>query len=93
MINYHSFLDPIIELKCFGELEADSPIADTFPVEDKACQRIYESTFSRDETGKYVLKVPFKSETTFGDIRILALKRFDILKRKLERIYFSQICK
>ena len=46
------------------------------------CERHFRETVSRDTTGRYVVRLPFKLEPYLGISRRMALRRFRALERK-----------
>jgi hypothetical protein len=54
-------------------------------VEDQKCEDIFNQTHTRDFKGKFILRLPFKSDPpNIGATRELALKRFYALERKFK---------
>jgi hypothetical protein len=54
-------------------------------VEDQKCEDIFNQTHARDFKGKFILRLPFKSDPpNIGATRELALKRFYALERKFK---------
>lgn len=56
--------------------------------EEKLCEEIYVNTHSRTPEGRYIVKIPFKSNDTIqqvGETRDVAQKRFNQLERNFER--------
>nr|XP_037867586.1 uncharacterized protein LOC110385559 isoform X1 [Bombyx mori]XP_037867587.1 uncharacterized protein LOC110385559 isoform X2 [Bombyx mori]XP_037871009.1 uncharacterized protein LOC119629396 isoform X1 [Bombyx mori]XP_037871010.1 uncharacterized protein LOC119629396 isoform X2 [Bombyx mori] len=52
--------------------------------DDKTAEDIYCSTTTRDESGRYIVALPFKGDTfSLGDSRLMAEKRFFCLERKM----------
>ncbi|XP_073956541.1 uncharacterized protein [Choristoneura fumiferana] len=78
-------------LKRFWELENDTPVADPrelYTEEEKRCQDIYAATTTRNSSGRYIVRLPFRErnpECTNGNSEAIAAKRFSFLERKLER--------
>lgn len=57
-----------------------------YTVAEEQAERYFQETTTRDELGKFVVRIPFiENEKTLGDSRTMALKRFFQLERKLER--------
>lgn len=76
-------------LRKFWELE-DEPHSDfeqrRLTPEEQKCEDFYVSTTKRDVSGRYVVRLPFKSEDRscqHGGLREIALKRFLMLERRL----------
>jgi hypothetical protein len=56
--------------------------------EEKLFKEIYEKTHTRNETGRYIVKLPFKTEKLLspeGNTRDIALKRFLQLERRFAK--------
>ncbi|XP_037960034.1 uncharacterized protein LOC119689302 [Teleopsis dalmanni] len=72
-------------LKRFWELE-EIPNADLRTVEERRCERHYDSTCTRDKTGRYIVRLPLKNDReTLGESRKMALKRFFSLEERLQK--------
>lgn len=70
-------------LKKFWELE-EIPQAPIMSPDARLCEKSYASTFRRDNSGRYIVSLPFRTHTpTFTDTRTLALRRFLSLERRL----------
>lgn len=53
--------------------------------DERTCEDIYEKTHTRDSTGRYIVKLPFKiPPQEIGSTRDIALKRLEQLERRLE---------
>lgn len=89
IINFHIEDHAVNELlRKFWELETDNPREKILSPEDQRCEKIFESTTTRDESGRYVVRLPFKSdkpECQYGNSRSIALRRFELLEKKLNR--------
>ncbi|CAG9134415.1 unnamed protein product [Plutella xylostella] len=76
-------------LKLFWELENEpNKIEKRLSREEENCEEFYNATTVRDEEGRYVVKLPFKSENPEcqnGRLREVAAKRFEYLERKLTK--------
>ncbi|XP_073949064.1 uncharacterized protein [Choristoneura fumiferana] len=73
-------------LKNMWELEASGKRALT--AEERFCEKSYYNTHSRSNEGRYIVKLPMKSEqpqATQGGTRTIALKRLHQLERRLEK--------
>ncbi|GFW63058.1 hypothetical protein TNCV_4454061 [Trichonephila clavipes] len=69
-------------LKQLWELESvpkDIPSKD----EDELCESIFVNSHIRNADGRYILKLPFRDDSSLGDSKEDALKRFYSLERKL----------
>lgn len=71
-------------LRSFWELE-NVPAAKTISTEDKACEKLFTETVARNEDGKYIVSLPFKTAILpqFPGMRDLAVNRFLALERRL----------
>lgn len=73
------------DLKRFWELESVPEVKVLTP-EERLCESIFESTHSRDVTGRYSVALPRKPEAPpLGESRDIALARFHKLEHRLER--------
>lgn len=53
--------------------------------DDLLCEKYFEQTYTRDNIGKFIVKIPFKSSLKYlNSSREIALKRFRSLERRLE---------
>ncbi|XP_060804340.1 uncharacterized protein LOC132902581 [Amyelois transitella] len=82
----HAQLDNM--LKSFWELESE-PVnfKKIMTEEENKCEEIFEATTKRDETGRFIVKLPFRNtdpSCQYGDSRSIALKRFLVLEKKLQ---------
>ncbi|XP_043504903.1 uncharacterized protein LOC122525925 [Polistes fuscatus] len=53
--------------------------------EENLCEAHYRSNTRRDDTGRYIVRLPFKEENQLGDSYTSALRRFHALERSLSR--------
>lgn len=68
----------------FWEIES-VPDKKHFSPDDEACEDIFQSTYSRDETGRYTVHLPFKdSPTELGNSYSIAKRRLLNLEKKLD---------
>ncbi|GFY09525.1 hypothetical protein TNCV_4322041 [Trichonephila clavipes] len=51
--------------------------------EDELCESIFVNSHIRNADGRYILKLPFRDDSSIGDSKEGALKRFYSLERKL----------
>ncbi|KAG7212812.1 hypothetical protein KM043_013068 [Ampulex compressa] len=68
--------------------ELDQCLGNTAHTKEEAeCEALFKSSYKRDEQGRFVVKLPFKSEklSQLGESRNVALKRFHNHERKLNR--------
>ncbi|XP_049879678.1 uncharacterized protein LOC126376395 [Pectinophora gossypiella] len=74
-------------LKQFWEIEREPDcIEKRMTKEEQRCEDIYEETTIRDEEGRYLVRLPFKSanpECLYGRSKEVALRRFEWLEKKL----------
>ncbi|GFW54359.1 integrase catalytic domain-containing protein [Trichonephila clavipes] len=80
----HTLLNINHSLKQFWELESvtkDIPSKD----EDELCESIFVNSHIRNADGRYILKLPFRDDSSIGDSKEGALKRFYSLERKLHK--------
>lgn len=51
---------------------------------EKYCEHYFEKTVKKDESGRFIVKIPFKNNLhKLGDSREMALKRFNSMEKKL----------
>ncbi|XP_049886759.1 uncharacterized protein LOC126381303 [Pectinophora gossypiella] len=68
------------------EVEADD--RNKYTKEEETCQTIYQETVRRNQEGRYIVKLPFKTEppkSTEGKTREIAMKRLNQMEKRLER--------
>ncbi|XP_039309090.1 uncharacterized protein LOC105201565 [Solenopsis invicta] len=61
--------------------------------EEARCEQIYKDTTTRDDHGRFVVSLPFKSEdTTIGETRNTALKRLNQIERRFknDKLYYER---
>lgn len=76
-------LDQIV--KRFWELEQVPQITSSSP-DDIQCEEIFKSNFHRDNSGRYIVSLPFRGpDPRLGDSRSGALRRFFSLERRFTR--------
>ncbi|XP_067142348.1 uncharacterized protein [Centruroides vittatus] len=72
------------QLKKFWELE-ELPEIRHLTTQEQLCETIFYSTHSRDSTGRYVVRLPFKNSThRLGESRKTAIRRFQQLEHRLQ---------
>ncbi|XP_045454347.1 uncharacterized protein LOC123663725 [Melitaea cinxia] len=73
-------------VKQFWELDS-LPQASSLTPEESLCEHKFKTTHTRDESGRYIVKLPFKhdSEPIFEGSRDVALRRFSAIERRLSR--------
>ncbi|XP_058128492.1 uncharacterized protein LOC131292773 [Anopheles ziemanni] len=59
----------------------------SWSIEERACEDHYAATTSRDQAGRYVVRLPRKSDMIgkLGDSRTIALHRFLAIERRMQR--------
>ncbi|XP_076289808.1 uncharacterized protein LOC143213640 [Lasioglossum baleicum] len=73
------------DLGKFWEIE-EGTIERVRSIEDRACENHFAATVTRDDSGRYMVALPFnEKQTQLGESRSRALNRFLALERKLER--------
>lgn len=85
MVMHHS-LDLNKMLKEMWELDTDDKT--TLTQEERKCEDIYQTTHSRTEDGRYIVKLPTKTNTLLsihGGTREIAMKRLFQLEKRLEK--------
>lgn len=86
MLSMHVLADDF--LKSFWEIESEPQLNQKIlSEEEQCCENFYAETTTRDDSGRYIVKLPFRSKqpACLGQSREIALKRFLALERKLER--------
>ncbi|GFW03090.1 DUF1758 domain-containing protein [Trichonephila clavipes] len=78
----HTHLNIDHSLKQFWELES-VPKDILSKDEDELCESIFVNSHIRKADGRYILKLPFRDDSSLGDSKEGALKRFYSLERKL----------
>ncbi|XP_055614831.1 uncharacterized protein LOC129761148 [Toxorhynchites rutilus septentrionalis] len=73
-------------LKKFWETE-ELPSRSAYSLEEKRCEEIYASTVSRNSEGRYVVRLPRKPnfDEMIGKSKAIALRRFELLERRLDK--------
>ncbi|XP_063543228.1 uncharacterized protein LOC134751714 [Cydia strobilella] len=86
LVSMHTQVEQL--LRSFWELESEpSNKQRILTPEEQRCEEIYEATTTRDENGRYVVRLPFRDEQPAcvdGGSREIALRRFHSLERKLQ---------
>lgn len=87
VVNMHTQVDQL--LRSFWEIESEPCNKEKIlSVEEQRCEEFYEATTTRDEHGRYVVKLPFRDENPAcadGHSKEIAMKRFCFLERKLQK--------
>ncbi|XP_054719312.1 uncharacterized protein LOC129228653 [Uloborus diversus] len=81
-LSHHSSVKIDEVLQKFWELES-IPQKEKLSIQDANCDKFYSETTTRDDTGRYEVKLPFKEEPSLGNSRDQAVARFLSLERKL----------
>lgn len=72
------------QLTKFWDLEECEPRRH-LSAEDKQCEQYFATTTTRDEQGRYIVRLPFNNKTEMlGETYNRALKRFHALERRLQ---------
>lgn len=79
VVCHHATVDLDSDLQKFWELES-VPNSIIIP----SSEQNFVNSVTRDDSGRYMVDLPFKSPPNFGDSKSLALKRFYSLERKLQ---------
>lgn len=85
VVSMHTHYDMNELLRKFWELESESYKKHLTP-EESRCEEIYSQTTARNNSGRYIVKLPFRDEDPsckYGNSREIAAKRFHGLERKL----------
>lgn len=76
-------------LKQFWEIEREPDlIKKPLTKEEKRCEEIFESTTTRNNEGRYIVRLPFREsdpKCVYGKSKEIALKRFKLLEKKLTK--------
>ncbi|XP_048486351.1 uncharacterized protein LOC119694820 [Plutella xylostella] len=76
-------------LKKFWEMENEpNTIHKEMTKSEKRCEEIFDATTVRDDEGRLVVRLPFTTEdpkSQYGNSKEIAIKRLEILERKLKR--------
>ncbi|XP_050554117.1 uncharacterized protein LOC126911348 [Spodoptera frugiperda] len=89
VIAMHTQIEENDMLKRLWELDSETTLTKRlFTPEEQACEEFYAQSTERDENGRYVVKLPFRSEDPlckYGQSKNIAVKRLLGLERKLGR--------
>ncbi|XP_018405479.1 PREDICTED: uncharacterized protein LOC108781862 [Cyphomyrmex costatus] len=87
--NYHCMIDRDLQdlLTCFWKQEEiPTSNANVLNPDEAHCEEHFLSTFSRDNSGRYIVRLPLKSSATqLGDSESIALRYLSQLRRKFEK--------
>lgn len=81
-MSHNQSLDRVIEN--FWNIE-NIPSEQSVKPEDILAENQFASTHSRDESGRYIVKYPLRSDHTLGDSRQVAIRRLINLEKRLEQ--------
>ena len=83
IISCHAVEDSLNEnLLKFWQIEECNSVAKR----DDFCETHFKETFRRDDTGRFVVKIPFKDNLfELGNSKEIALRRFNILEKRLAK--------
>ncbi|XP_046973670.1 uncharacterized protein LOC124540249 [Vanessa cardui] len=88
LVGFHIRVKEDDLLKKFWEIEREpDAILKKFTKEEIKCEQFFEATTTRDNEGRYVVRLPFKEHNprcVEGKTRDIALRRFHYLERKLQ---------
>lgn len=77
-------------IKQFWELE-EVETSSIHTGEDEECEELFRTTYRRDSTGRYIVKLPMRENIAqLSDNRALALRRFFLLERRLLNELYQQ---
>ncbi|XP_028173753.1 uncharacterized protein LOC114362514 [Ostrinia furnacalis] len=89
ILNLHVKLEENELLKRFWELESEPPLVKerVLTPEEQACETHYQKTTKRDDSGRYVVELPFRTNISqdYGDTRSVAVKRLASLEKRLSK--------
>ncbi|XP_050665160.1 uncharacterized protein LOC126965567 [Leptidea sinapis] len=89
MVSLHVQVREDFLLKQFWELENEpNLIQKKLTKTEEKCEEFYDSTTFRNEEGRFVVRLPFKSDDPqcqYGGLKEIAEKRFYYLEKKLQR--------
>ncbi|XP_065085954.1 uncharacterized protein LOC135707972 [Ochlerotatus camptorhynchus] len=62
-------------------------VGDNYSIEERHCEDFYKSTTTRDNTGRYIVRLPRKPDfdAMLGESKFSALRRYEQLERRLDR--------
>ncbi|XP_047997425.1 uncharacterized protein LOC125235016 [Leguminivora glycinivorella] len=87
---FHTYLVEDDLLKRFWELESDVSMVKSrlWTEEEKKCEQIFADSTTRDDTGRYIVRLPFDDDDPsckYGHSRDVAENRFYALERRLNK--------
>ncbi|CAH2085909.1 unnamed protein product [Euphydryas editha] len=90
-MHVHAQLSENDLLKKFWELESDESLTIArryFTEEEQKCEEIFVKTTKRDESGRYIVNLPFRSADPtckYNNSKDIALRRYTTLERRLDK--------
>ncbi|UYV69731.1 hypothetical protein LAZ67_7000518 [Cordylochernes scorpioides] len=85
LVHFSSELESEHSIKRFWELES-IPLEEIPTKEEKDCESHYLKNVVRDESGRYIVRLPFKeSAEKLGQSKSIAIRRFLNLEKRLEQ--------
>ncbi|XP_060804637.1 uncharacterized protein LOC106135320 [Amyelois transitella] len=88
IMSFHIQLEENELIKKFWEIESEpSPNKKILTQEEQDCEDHFNATTCRDETGRYVVELPFRPNVRrdYGDTRSVAVKRLFGLEKRLDK--------
>lgn len=88
IVSMHAQTDDNELLRKFWEIESSVPERKILTSDEQRCEEIYTQTTVRDDSGRYVVNLPFRTDNPtcqHGRSRDLAIRRFQHLERKFEK--------
>nr|CAI5833897.1 unnamed protein product [Callosobruchus analis] len=86
LLSCHVSLGPSLGdiLQQFWDIEQVPEKTYKFSSEDKGCEEFFRNTYYREDSGRFVVSLPFKSAVPeFGDTYHMTLRRFNFLESRL----------
>lgn len=71
-------------LECFWKIE-NFPEVKHYTTEERICEKHFEETTYRNEDGRFVVRLPLRSNVKLGESKNQALRRLESLQRRLQR--------
>ncbi|KAJ2941115.1 hypothetical protein O0L34_g10350 [Tuta absoluta] len=84
----HAHLDLNLDNMLKNMWELDTSQKGTLTAEERRCEEIYQKTYTRTEEGRYIVKLPTKTDKLLckeGDTRNIAIKRLYQMERRFEK--------
>lgn len=88
IVSMHSHVNDNELLKRFWQLESDLFETKILSQEEQLCENFYSQTTTRDTTGRYIVRLPFREDDPqckYGNSRDIALKRFHLLEKRFKK--------